>query len=130
MPRGPRHDQFRYNDYCMEVPFQMEINTISVHRVAAIIHVYYVDMFPKILGYLKNVPFQTDLFISTDTDAKKTTILETLEGYSNGIIEVRVFENCGRGYCAFYRGLFRRSLNITNTLYICIRSDRRTAGIR
>ncbi|MBA2702415.1 MAG: hypothetical protein H0U60_00995 [Blastocatellia bacterium] len=92
------------NDYCMEVPFQMEINTISVHRVAAIIHVYYVDMFPKILGYLKNVPFQTDLFISTDTDAKKTTILETLEGYSNGIIEVRVFENCGRDIAPFIVG--------------------------
>ena len=92
------------NDYCLEVPFQIELNTPPVRRIAAIIHVYYTDLFPKIVQYLKNVPFQTDLFISTDTTEKKSLILESLKTYSNGTVEVRVFENRGRDIAPFIVG--------------------------
>jgi hypothetical protein len=84
------------NDYCMEVPFQIELGAPSVRRIAAIIHVYHTELLPKIMNYLKNVPFHTDLFISTNTAAKKSLILESLKTYSNGTFEVRVFENRGR----------------------------------
>jgi O-antigen biosynthesis protein len=92
------------NDYCLEVPFQIELGTPPVRRIAAIIHVYYTELFPKIMEYLKNTPFQIDLFISTDTAAKKSVILETLKTYSNGTVEVRVFENRGRDIAPFIVG--------------------------
>jgi hypothetical protein len=94
------------NDYCLEVPFKIEVST-PVRRIAAIIHVYYTELFPTIMGYLKNVPFQTDLFISTDTAAKKSLILESLETYSNGTVEVGVFENRGRDIAPFVVGYAR-----------------------
>ncbi|MGB6177408.1 MAG: rhamnan synthesis F family protein [Methylocella sp.] len=92
------------NDYCLEVPFQIELGAPPVRRVAAIIHVYYTELFPKIVKYLKNVPFQTDLFISTDTAAKKSLILQSLKTYSNGTVEVMVFENRGRDIAPFIVG--------------------------
>src|ERR1019366_2545585 len=40
------------NDYCLEVPFQIEHDTTpSPQRIAAIIHVYYIEILPKILNY-------------------------------------------------------------------------------
>jgi O-antigen biosynthesis protein len=92
------------NDYCMEVPFQIELGAPSVRRIAAIIHVYHTELLPKIMNYLKNVPFHTDLFISTNTAAKKSLILESLKTYSNGTFEVRVFENRGRDIAPFIVG--------------------------
>src|SRR3984893_2733319 len=92
------------NDYCMEVPFQIELGAPSVRRIAAIIHVYHTNILPKIVEYLKNIPFQTDLFISTNTAAKKSLILESLNTYSNGTFEVRVFENRGRDIAPFIVG--------------------------
>jgi O-antigen biosynthesis protein len=92
------------NDYCMEVPFQIELSAPPVRRIAAIIHMYYTEVLPKIVEYLKNIPFQTDLFVSTDTDAKKSLILESLKTYSNGAVEVRVFENRGRDIAPFIVG--------------------------
>jgi O-antigen biosynthesis protein len=47
---------FDENDYCMEVPFQFDLSTVAMNRVAAIIHVYYPDLLPKILSYLRNIP--------------------------------------------------------------------------
>jgi O-antigen biosynthesis protein len=91
------------NDYCMEVPFQIELSAPPVCRIAAIIHVYYIEALPKIVEYLKNIPLQTDRFISTDT-AKKSLILESLRAYSNGTVVVRIFENRGRDIAPFIVG--------------------------
>jgi len=43
------------NDYCLEVPFKTELSTPPVRRIAAIIHVYYTELFPKIVEYLKTL---------------------------------------------------------------------------
>ncbi|MGI0084695.1 MAG: rhamnan synthesis F family protein, partial [Nitrososphaerales archaeon] len=92
------------NDYCMEVPFEVQLATPPVRRVAAIIHVYYTELLSTILSHLDNIPIQTDLFISTDAEAKKTVVLDILKAYSNGTIEVRVFENRGRDVAPFIVG--------------------------
>src|ERR1700730_1814674 len=60
VPSLRTHDE---NDYCLEVPFQFDLSTIAMNRVAAIIHVYYPDLLPKILRYLKNIPCRADVFI-------------------------------------------------------------------
>jgi lipopolysaccharide biosynthesis protein len=97
----------------MEVPFQIELSTPPVRRIAAIIHVYYAELLPKIMGHLKNVPFETDLFISMDTTAKRNVILAMLRTYSNGTVEARVSENRGRDIAHFIVGYatFRMKLN-------------------
>ncbi|MGH6868376.1 MAG: rhamnan synthesis F family protein [Methylocella sp.] len=66
------------NDYCMEVPFEVQLASPPFRRVAAIIHVYYTELLSAILNHLHNIPIQTDLFISTDTEAKKAVVLDIL----------------------------------------------------
>ncbi len=84
------------NDYCLVVPFDGARTLSRIGPVAAIVHVYYADSLPKILSYLNNIPFRTDLFISTDTDSKKAEIIALLENYTKGVTEVRMLENRGR----------------------------------
>jgi hypothetical protein len=92
------------NDYCLRVPFEFAIEVPDIGPVAAIVHVYYTHLLPKIVTYLANIPFRTDLFISTDTESKKSEILTTLVDYSKGTVEVRVFENRGRDIAPFIVG--------------------------
>jgi len=92
------------NDYCLSAPFEFTTTLPDIGPIAAIIHVYYTDILPKMLSYLSNIPFRTDLFISTDTETKKEAIIAILEGYTNGTIEVRVFENRGRDIAPFIVG--------------------------
>jgi hypothetical protein len=92
------------NDYCLKAPFEFATTLPEPGPIAAIIHVYYTDMLPKVLSYLGNVPFRTDLFISTDTEAKKAAINAISAGFTNGTIEVRVFENRGRDIAPFVVG--------------------------
>jgi lipopolysaccharide biosynthesis protein len=92
------------NDYCMAVPCQIDLGTPPLRRIAATIHLYYTKLFPEIMEYLRNAPFGTDLFISTDIFAKKSIILETLKTYSNGTVKVIVFENRGRDIAPFIVG--------------------------
>ncbi|VTZ25027.1 Lipopolysaccharide biosynthesis protein-like protein [Methylocella tundrae] len=92
------------NDYCLAVPFDFIMTSGTVTRVAAVIHVYYTELLPAIIGYITNVPVPTDLFISTDTIDKKAIITNYLREYLHGKVEVRVFENRGRDIAPFIVG--------------------------
>jgi len=63
--------------------------------VAAIVHIFYPDLAGEILSYLEQIPRRTDLFISTDSDAKRLAILAAFEGW-NGGLQVQVAANRGR----------------------------------
>ncbi len=63
--------------------------------VAAIVHIFYPDLASEIRHYLEQIPRRTDLFISTDTEAKRQAILAAFEGWNAGL-EVRVAANRGR----------------------------------
>jgi hypothetical protein len=63
--------------------------------VAAIVHLFYPDLASEIRRYLEQIPRRTDLFISTDTDAKRRAIMAAFEGWNAGV-EVRVAANRGR----------------------------------
>ena len=53
-------------------------------------------MAPEIRRYLGNIPFPCDLYITTDTEAKKETIAGTFRGWPKGAVDIRVVENRGR----------------------------------
>jgi lipopolysaccharide biosynthesis protein len=48
------------------------------------------------LSLLGNIPFATDLFVSSDTEAKQVLIQTLFAGWDKGSIEVRVMPNRGR----------------------------------
>jgi len=68
----------------------------SVGRVAAIIHAYAPEICAEIVGYLKNIPFAIDCYVSTDSEEKKRAIQEAFFGLGKGTVEVRLCPNRGR----------------------------------
>ncbi|MCU0081831.1 rhamnan synthesis F family protein [Streptococcus danieliae] len=63
-------------------------------RVAIHLHVFYTDLLPEFLTVFEQFPFAYDLFLTTDTEAKKAEILEKTGQQDNQ--EVFVTGNRGR----------------------------------
>ncbi|MGH9960520.1 MAG: rhamnan synthesis F family protein, partial [Pyrinomonadaceae bacterium] len=101
-------------DLAIEVPFaglSRSARVSRIERVAVIAHVFYPTILDEMLGYLRNIPSPADIFISTDTDEKKRAIAAALANYSNGSVELRVFENRGRDIAPMivgFRDVFTR----------------------
>lgn len=84
------------NDFCAQVPFDYAVTELTPEPdLAVICHMYYVDTRNEFARYLSNIPFRFNLYITTDTLAKKQ---EVEHGFSEwqGKIEVRIAENRGR----------------------------------
>jgi lipopolysaccharide biosynthesis protein len=101
-------------DLAIEVPFadlSRAARVPSIERVAVVAHMFYPRMLNEILEYLSNIPFHADIFISTDTHEKRNDIASALSHYSNGSVEVQVFENRGRDIASMivgFRNVFSR----------------------
>ncbi len=82
-------------DFSAVVPFAYDPNP-PAPRLAAICHVYYETMAVEFQRYLRNIPFDFDVFISTDLPGKKEIIDASFAGWDKGAVEVRVVPNRGR----------------------------------
>ena len=73
-------------------------------RIAAIIHCYYPEIFPVLLEYLKNLPDNTDCYISTDTENKRSIIQEQIKCLRLSKTEIRLYPNKGWDIAPFLAG--------------------------
>lgn len=74
-------------------------------RICVIAHIYYDDMVEEMMSYIGHIPRPYDLVVTTDTEAKRSTILNALVRYDIARVEVRVLEsNRGRETSAFLVG--------------------------
>jgi len=64
--------------------------------VVVVVHCFYTDLLGELLGYIKNIPFNYQLYISTDTFEKKAWIVDHLNGLKFKDYDVRIVENRGR----------------------------------
>ena len=76
--------------------------------VAVHIHLYYTDLLEEFAGYLENIPFKFDLYISTSRDADVESIKAGCKKLKKvKKLEIKTVENRGRDlaplYCAFAR---------------------------
>jgi len=83
------------SDFSLEVPFNFVFN-IECPKIAVIIHIFYPEMTSEIVKYLKNIPCNFDLYISTNTIEKQKEIKKAIADNFSEKIEIRVFENRGR----------------------------------
>ena len=83
-------------DYSAAVPFEYSELPSTTPRLAVICHLYYESMAAEFLRYFKNIPFTFDLFISTDTPAKKTAIEQAFSDWDGGNLKIRTVDNRGR----------------------------------
>ena len=83
-------------DYCLAMPFGYEPQLDQPPKLAVVTHMYFDAMAPEFRRYLGNIPFDFDLFISTDREAKRSTIAGTFADWEKGAVDIRVVENRGR----------------------------------
>lgn len=84
-------------DYSFIVPFSYAMNDLKLPPVlAVIVHVFYIDLVEEIVGYLKNIPYSYDLFISTDTEEKKLHLENTFNSWRKGKVRIILVPNRGR----------------------------------
>ncbi|MGZ8144527.1 MAG: rhamnan synthesis F family protein, partial [Methylosarcina sp.] len=85
------------DDYSVAVPFSYDIpKQESSPRLAVICHMYYPEMADEFERYFSNIPFPFDLYITTDTRAKKSRISQSFSGWEKGKVEIRLAQNRGR----------------------------------
>src|SRR5262249_16667876 len=80
----------------VEVPFQYESSVVDIPRLAVICHMFHAELANQVRHYLHNIPFRFDVFISTDTTSKQTSILNAFADWTKGRVEVHFVENRGR----------------------------------
>ncbi|WP_331297305.1 rhamnan synthesis F family protein [Methylobacterium hispanicum] len=86
----------RSTDLALEVPFHHVPDQADLpDRVAVIAHIFYPELCDEIRSHLGQIPTQVDLFISTDTEAKRRKIEAAFSAHQ-GALTVRVFPNIGR----------------------------------
>ncbi len=84
-------------DAALAVPFDYQPRSPTDPRpIAVLIHLYYEDLASEIFRYLRNIPVRADVFVTTDTAAKRAAILRQMREWDAGRMEVRVVPNRGR----------------------------------
>jgi len=88
----------------LDLPYQEKNNFISNNKktiIAIQVHVFYEDLFEKILERINLIPFKYDLYISTTSEEKKIKIEKYLINSNHNYYEIRIFENKGRDVYPF-----------------------------
>jgi lipopolysaccharide biosynthesis protein len=92
--RGPRE---RAAEGALAVPFGADLpGPLPSEPIAVIAHLFHAELAGEIRRYLDAMPVRADLFVSTDSEAKRAAILEAFSGWDRGAIEVRLAANRGR----------------------------------
>jgi lipopolysaccharide biosynthesis protein len=93
-------------DRSAAVPFHYGMTDISVSSpIGAICHIFFEDLAPEFRSTLENIPFATDVIITTDTDAKQKFIKSAFEGWNKGRVEIRIVPNRGRDIAPKFVGV-------------------------
>ena len=84
-----------------------KIETIN-QKIAIQVHVFYTDLLNEIYENIKNMPYDFDLLITTDTIEKKAKIEDYFKKKKTKCKEVKVVSNRGRDILPFIRQLKNR----------------------
>ena len=84
------------SDFALSVPFGFAPLAAPAPRVAVIGHLFYPEIAAELLTYLANIPGDADLYLSTDTEAKRALLHAATSGWDRGTVDLRVMPNRGR----------------------------------
>lgn len=65
-------------------------------RIGVLLHACHTELLDEITDHLRRIPFPADLFVSTDTEAKRELISAHFRDWASGAVEVRLAPNRGR----------------------------------
>ena len=100
---------------------ELNINFTNLNRIPSIVaiqaHLYYIDLINEIVNKTNNIPFNFDLFISTNSLIKKNHINEYILNNSKASeVEIIILENKGRDVIPF---LIQMKDKVKKNKYIC-----------
>ena len=86
------------DDAVAAVPFAYDLSAVTApaRGIAVVCHLFYAELAADIRGVLANIPFDADVYLSTDTEAKRAAIEAIFTDWSAGRVEVRISINRGR----------------------------------
>lgn len=64
-------------------------------RTAVLLHAYYTELLPELVARLRHIPVPADVFVSTESEAKRPAIEAAFAAWPGGV-DVRVIPNRGR----------------------------------
>ena len=82
-------------EHSLELPLGY-VSSAGPPRVAVVLHAFHISLLPEFRAYLAHMPVPADLYISTDTEEKRTEISACFADWAKGSVEVRVMPNRGR----------------------------------
>ena len=68
----------------------------QTRKIALAMHLYFMDMLPQSYAFAANMPPETDVFVSTDSEEKKEQIEKAFAALPVHSVQVTVVENRGR----------------------------------
>lgn len=87
------------SDVAIKVPFANRA-PLPDFKLAVVVHVFYVEMFDEIIDLIVTGIETFTLFVSTDTEEKRTEVEEILRHKNVKNYEIRIFPNRGRDIAA------------------------------
>lgn len=97
-------------------------NLRKTRRIALAMHLYFMDMLPQSMDFARNMPPETDVFISTDSEEKKQQIEKAFAVLPLHSVTVMKVENRGRDVGAFLCDLAR---HLRGYDYACFMHDKK-----
>ena len=82
-------------DRSVAVPFGFAPLDRAV-SIGVVCHLFHPEVGPEVLFYLRHLPGQADLFVSTDTEAKRVELAGIFAAWDRGAVQLRVMPNRGR----------------------------------
>ena len=91
------------NDYSFKLPLEFEFK-VKPARVAAVAHIFYVELAEEMKNLMCNIPLPFDIYISTQNENKKIALEKIFSDFTRGKVTVEVFENRGRDIAPAFVG--------------------------
>lgn len=83
-----------------------DVGLLAIH-----FHVYYIDLIDEVIGYINNIPFNFDLFVTVDDDDKASVVLtEITRRGKQKLLRVVVCKNIGRDVYPFLSSVSKQLL--------------------
>ncbi len=111
-------EQYSNKDTCPEA--------IKKNKIALVMHLYFEDLLEESLDYAKSMPKEADVYITTNSEAKKSAIEKVFADLECNHLEVRVIENRGRDVSSLLVGVRDVILNYD---IACFVHDKKTAQV-
>lgn len=96
-------------------------------KIALVIHLYFEDLLEETYRYISSMPKEADIYITTDTIAKKELIEETYKKLQCKKLEVRLIQNRGRDVSSLLVGV--KDIIMEYDL-VCFAHDKKTAQVK